>query len=155
MKRTPTHIRRLNRLADFLDTLPDKLFDFRQYINVGENRPEKALEVGGGCGTTACAVGWAPAVFPSLLKWDLEAGEVCYRGENRLGDDDGSLDRESHHTAMDFFGLSDMEATWLFVPRGLWESSGRLSGDASPRRVAAHIRKFLVSGVPESYAAIH
>jgi hypothetical protein len=149
MTRTPTQTRRLNRLASFMETLPEKLFDFNDYLRLGEKPPMDALEAGGGCGTTACAVGWAPAVFPTLLKWDMESREVCYRGSKRLDTD--YLSRESHKTAMDFFGLTDGETVYLFTPRRPWQQDGRLPSDATAKQLAAHIRAFIRDGVPASF----
>ncbi len=53
---------RLNKLANYIEKLPKKNFDF------GVFSAEKH-----GCGTVGCAIGYMPLVFPKLAKFRVEA----------------------------------------------------------------------------------
>jgi len=48
-------IERLTQLADFLEALPPKKFDYSVWTRGGELTPDGSL----GCDTTGCAMGWA------------------------------------------------------------------------------------------------
>lgn len=54
--------RRLLKLADFLDALPPKRFDFSRWVGDDWQGDEQLS-----CGTTACALGWA-ATIPEFRK---------------------------------------------------------------------------------------
>jgi hypothetical protein len=123
--------KRLLKLAAFLDTLPREKFDFAVVTRIGKKPMLEALKAGHErCGTVGCAIGWMPAVFPRLVRWD-ENNYVCLKGDV----DDYNADR---YAAERFFDLSDDEASCLFVP----ESSG-LGALATPKQVARHIRQFV------------
>ena len=51
-------------LADFLDTLPEEQFEFDAVVSEWDRTKDKP------CGSVCCAIGWAPMVFPELIKWD-------------------------------------------------------------------------------------
>lgn len=122
------HVKRLEKLADFLDTLPRQKFDFGTF-GKEEGKPfMEALAAGKHrCGTVACAIGWTPAVFPRLMEWQdgfpamRESGETCFSAAEEL------------------FGIDRDESRWLFNPG----PSNNLDNDATPKQVAKHIRKFL------------
>lgn len=133
------HMDRLNKLADFLDKLPDNRFDYRYFVG-GNWRGEKDLS----CGTTACAAGWACVLFP----------EILFLNDDGLPD---LIDRKAPHASYALevaFGLSEDEADVLFYPRVIPRSGFNHNEDdvyslgnpgplATAKEVAAHIRKFL------------
>jgi len=135
--------RRLLRLALLLETLPRKRFDYGHWV--GEDwKGDKSLS----CGTTACALGWATTV-PSFglvlrLSGPDSGGYVSLRG-SRLG----SKGDEPEEAAMSVFGLTKEEVFYLFYPY----YSG-LRFNASPKRVAKHIRDFVKrGGLPPGHPA--
>jgi len=126
---------RLLKLADFLDTVPPKKFDFGDIVREKKND----------CGTVCCAIGWMPAAFPKQIKWargllgpELDVVFKNYKGhkEERPAD---------FEVAMKFFGITMEEAEWLFLPNPLRrpEFLSELSFDALPQEVARNIRKFV------------
>ncbi len=60
--RTKLQEKRLLKLCDFLDKLPRSKFDFVREVTKTDEKHT--------CGTVCCAIGWAPAVFPRLIKWN-------------------------------------------------------------------------------------
>ena len=74
-----TQQKRLRKLIAFLRTLDSDHFDF-EILRHESNQ----------CGTIACAIGWTPTVFPSLIKVvmcgdtgdGLKEYDVAIRGEN-------------------------------------------------------------------------
>ncbi len=139
---------RLYKLADFLETVQPKHFNLGSYVdsrNAAEGDESdgysynelskddvKALcAVGKGkdaelkCGTTACAMGWAPAVYPRIFRWDIKDGLVCTKNENL------------EEGAQEFFGISEDEYTYLFMP-----GSYKKDDKTKPKDVAKRIRAF-------------
>lgn len=132
-----TEKKRLLKLADFLDQLPRRKFDFSSIIRKVDEKHK--------CAAVACAIGWLPAVFPRLTKWrglgmsfHAAHGGVCLTGENQ-----GSFE-----AAESLFGITEAEAGALFAPH-----MGRpwmprsfcfpLTDYATPKAVARSIRKFV------------
>ena len=113
------HRERLLKLADFLDTLKRKQFDYSDYVTEYDYKNK--------CGTVCCAIGWCPAVFPEDWRW--RRGVFV----NSVGTKNGS-------TRHDWFGLSLSEFEYLFCP-----GDSGLPSNATPKRVAKHIRKFVES----------
>lgn len=138
--------KRLLKLADFLDTLPRAKFAFDVIAVEGGKPMREALKAGKTrCGTVGCALGWAPAVFPRQLRWqrvadDSKALAICPRGKPY--DVNWGQWNTTVGTASRFFGLSNWEVNGLFHPM----ESG-LGGDATPKQVARHIRKFVATQV--------
>jgi hypothetical protein len=73
MKLTAIHKRRLNKLADFLDKqvskLPKRRFSMISYSNMAIDREGRTLfreKLEPSCGTSACACGFATAIFRDL-----------------------------------------------------------------------------------------
>lgn len=126
---------RLNRLAEFLEGLKPRLFDFGTIMDLGDNPPRKALEMGGGCGTVGCAIGWLPAAFPRTFKWDIEGAraDVVHR---RWGEMDFDAARE-------FFNIDSNATNRLFMPGSRASGFSGLSGNTTPKRVAANIRRWV------------
>ncbi len=147
------HKNRLLKLAAFLDKLPDEKFNFEYITNEGGKPMLEALKAGAvRCGTTACALGWAPAVFPRELKWARSIVELNYGGQKTraiLQKNQFEPEYSVHpwdvteKTAQDFFGLTKDETTTLFVPG---YTPRDLPHGATPKMVAEHIRKFVKSG---------
>lgn len=54
---TKTHIKRLEKLAAFLDKLPRKKFDLKELVSARRGK----------CIAVACAIGWMPVVFPGEI----------------------------------------------------------------------------------------
>lgn len=128
---------RLETLATFLDALPPKRFNFALFgTGILKNEPQ--------CKATGCALGWATAMpqFQRLGLYSIVEGDdmtvVMKTAE-------GSV--EDFEAAMELFGLSELEAEVLFHPNtsasvgGEWLVAPSVS--ATPKRIAAHIRKFI------------
>lgn len=136
----------LLKLAKFLREMPRAKFNFSVIMNVYGKPPLDALKAGEHrCGTAGCAIGWMPAVWPKQLKWD-RYNSVRLIERRRSRDNFGAAEK--------FFGISHSDALHLFNPNnsgeddaGNWRDNN-LPYDASPKRVAAHIRRF----VKERYA---
>lgn len=117
-------IRRLTKLADFMDSLPkeaNKHFDMGAWLwkkegpypdEIGPKDPWK-------CGATACALGWA-ATVPDFRKRGLRVAP--YRGCGNLA------------AASDFFDIEQYQCDKLF--------SGRILAD-TPKQWAKRCRKFI------------
>lgn len=108
------HIDRLEKLYTFLGTVKPTKFYFGNWASTNGD-PDTKLDVNV-CGTTACALGWAGSM-PEFRKrglklvWDKEwqEGEVWFTdsdGDRAYGEDAGAK----------FFGLTDKEAWYLFIP---------------------------------------
>lgn len=147
------HANRLNKLADFLDDLEPKLFNLRTWCTIVDGpikniaareemdlfefdsaHPIKPEDIIRGCGSTACALGWA-ASMPEFRKRGLGlfvegdqisdiaagycpvgedtqiVGDVYYKPENG-----GGLFYEGIEAGAAFFGLDLVDAKWLFYP---------------------------------------
>lgn len=112
----------LEKLAAFLDELPERKFYFGYLISVWNNK---------GCGTVCCAIGWTPAVFPELVEW--KECTVSWRGCEKA--DLADISEE-------LFGIDDCEYRFLFEPSSF---KCPLNMDATAKEVAAHIRSFIAS----------
>jgi hypothetical protein len=143
--------KRLLKLADFLDKLPRKKFDFTTWVNKFTWGGKADLS----CGTTACAMGWATTI-PAFRKLGLrltETGQVCLMPgappvansrarAGRRGPRDGIT------SAMVLFEILYEEADALFLPEGngCWIDLQRFvapPATATPKQVAKHIRRFV------------
>ena len=127
--------RRLLKLADFLDRLPPKRFNYATWVG-GDWDGRQDLS----CGTTACALGWA-CTIPAFRRLGLRLSSygvpILLRG--------GTITHETAAAAF-IFKIDQTHASYLFCPdyhlfsERLPRSPGRR---ASPREVAAHIRRFV------------
>lgn len=89
--------KRLRKLADFLMELPDERFDIG-VIQQSDFQPED-------CRTVACAMGWAPHVFPrSGLTYDYYREEFVYKNFS------------CSQAIEEFFGINDITKRKLFYP---------------------------------------
>lgn len=125
----PVNIKRLLKLADFLDKLPRKSFDFSC------TREERS------CGSVGCAIGWTPNVFPRLVAmtggdWPMfgmkirDGGDVeCYLDYDDLG--------------AELFNMPAKHSSRLFTPGQASPADGRrLSASSRPTTVAKRIRVY-------------
>ncbi len=128
---------RLLKLARFLqERVPDEMFDYSDVCWMPEQiLPQDALKHP--CGTTACALGFLPVVFPRSLKYVL-SNSGKYAGITLTNNQTGAT-WHSFKAAAQFFGISDYHANYLFDP-----SDNNLGMDASRQTVAAHIEDFVV-----------
>lgn len=125
---------RLLKMATFLEALPPHMFCFKEYVKLGTKSPLEALaDPEGRCGTTACAVGWMPAVFPAEIKWVLD---TSWRGGLIPTMVDQSV--FDAYTIREFLNLTVMEYDFLFIP-----DESLLSNNATAVQVAAQIREFV------------
>ena len=120
------HRKRLAKLADYLDTLPRKKFNFEFIIEDDT------------CGAVGCAIGHCPNVFPKLVEYDpvLDTIKTKARGT-----------RWYRGIAEELFGVSYDVAGGLFSP-GRQESDlgpnyKDLDSRATPKQVSKLIRQFL------------
>lgn len=123
---------RLLVLAEFLDKLPVEKFNFAIIADQHGKPMMEALAAGKTrCGTTACAIGWLPAVFPNEFEWKQVGSRVdvlCVERDNRT----------DFSAAEEFFNILPYQAEWLFIP-----GASPLEDDATPQQVAEHIRGFV------------
>jgi hypothetical protein len=127
--------RRLLVLAEFLEKLPEKRFNYEYWV--GPNWDGTDLV---NCKTTACALGWCAAIpeFKAL-------GVEVYRASEhdfgvKMGESSGSTWKDSWSTGGRLFALSEMEFGDLFIAGG-----DSPPGNATASEVAAHIRRFVAS----------
>jgi hypothetical protein len=118
--------KRLLKLADFLETVPRKRFDFTKWVGL-DWKGKADLS----CGTSACAIGWATTI-PSFRKLGLKLSLNDAGGTPVFNGDFGS-DAVAH-----FFDISILDAEFLFFP--LYNDLG---DKATPKQVAKHIREFV------------
>ncbi len=131
---------RLTKLANHLKTVPQKLFDLDYIVDVRfddldaddlqkerENKLKKMAKQELNCGTTACAIGWCPVVFPRSFAWQ-DANTVVLKEKSKFGYTLNDFD-----AAERFFGLNHNQAEYLFMPRSYHKSK------RGPKSVAARI----------------
>ncbi len=140
--------RRLLKLADLLEALPDERFKFRHWVDTNTYKGKADLS----CGTTACAFGWATTI-PSLRKLGLRLGAVKeghMPSPYMLGDngettyDAGVYVDNVDRAAKAVFHIGVKDVQLLFLPDE-YDNYGGLPIDATRREVAANIRKFVAS----------
>lgn len=131
---------RLLRLAAFLRTVPRKQFD---YCVWGESQTGEKVKAEIGCGTKACALGWATAI-PTFRKIGLKLVESTYEpniGYVELHTKDGRI-LDDFDAASVLFGINTDEAVALFSPEeDVYGNS--VEDKATPKQVARKIEKFV------------
>lgn len=126
----------LNKLADFLDTLPRSHFD----LSIVQGRVPATKE--NTCGTVGCAIGWCPTVFPRLCRapsasiyglWAVNGRKI-----NMWSGGHAEVGRR-------LFGISNDDAYALFTPgEPLPDGEGATLGStATPKQVAKRIRTYI------------
>lgn len=126
MKNVTTKVgdRRLLKLADFLDKLPRKSFNFAKFAEQTD------------CGTVACALGWCPVLFKRLGVKYFQIGPMT--NVSTVSIKKGYDERFGFAVGEVLFGLTRHQSYLLFDPI----SSG-LGQDATPKQVAKRIRTFI------------
>jgi hypothetical protein len=115
---------RLLKLADFLETIPDKSFNIRQWVTRQADKPEG--DVPGECGFAGCAMGWAAhaRLFDGLT---IANDGIIYGGRY-----------PGMYAPVHLFGLSLGHARWMFDGPGY-------DNNPTPADVAHRIRAFIAS----------
>ena len=128
-----TSTRRLLKLANFLEQLSRERFDYAHWVG-GDWKGAIDLS----CGTTACAGGWA-TTMPEFRRLGLFL--------NRFHDVAlvGRTDHDPIYALSTVFKITDNQAFFLFSPGAeisqfAWVAP---SNTATPKQVAAHIRRFI------------
>jgi hypothetical protein len=127
---------RLLKLADFLETVPRKHFNYNRWVGDGWDGESTDLV---SCGTTACALGWA-ATMPAFRRLGLRLYRdpegmdgVCLKA---AGDPYNGSPIYAADAAEEIFAVQGNEFDYLFTP-----SEGE--EDATPKQVAKKIRRFV------------
>lgn len=127
---------RLLELAKHLreGKLGHKEFKYDVY-NLGE--PSRSVP---GCGTSGCAIGECPIVWPELWEFNGFYGlPVTHMNHFECP--------SPRISSKDFFDLSDDEYDFVFIPDGMCElSRNPLDSTATRKTVAKHIEKFVEHG---------
>lgn len=103
----PVHAKRLLRLADFLENLPDERFNFSVWVGSTWKGHEDLS-----CGTTACALGWA-AAMPEFRK--LGARLKRLKSYSSFIHIKGRRNSDAYDVAKRLFGLDVDDYQALFV----------------------------------------
>jgi len=126
------HKKNLLKLADYLDTVKKEKFHMKEFraneelIGLWCSDPGfKSLVPS--CGTAACALGHAPALFPRIWKQKL-ADETYYSGLCRQ-----------------VFGVWEYSDAWTWCFDSGWSKR-----DNTPKGAAKRIRYMVENGVPEN-----
>lgn len=118
---------RLLKLAEFLEKLPDHKLDMKIVCALRGSDKMNPYE----CKSAACAMGWTPAVFPRLLRWqhvlDFDGAEVI-----GVADDEDACDWMAMWR---FFDIPERDADVIF-------GAGR-KDYRRPKEVAAGIREYV------------
>ncbi len=149
--------RRLLRLADFIEQIPPERFKFSSWVG-SDYRGKPGI----GCGTTACAFGWATAM-PLFRKLGLRLYKTGANGRHEpriCAGKPGYVAEESRDfeateaAAMALFNLDPDGLEYLFLPSGSGAGTDGsrndrygllLSNDATASMVACRIRSFVDS----------
>lgn len=143
--------KRLLKLAVFLDKVPPKAFDLNSFIRIyrydsnfnptfAEDKTIKEVLTGilnkderFDCGSTACAVGYMPIVFPD--KFDYDGNSIIEIGGNNT--------INNFKNTMKYLGLNMPEMEYLFVDISYRKER------RSAKCVANRIRKIVKEGFPK------
>lgn len=123
--------RRLLSLANLLEKLPRKRFNFHQWVSHDWDGVTPLTHKR--CDIAACAGGWATTI-PSLRRAGLalnESGEIVLRGGGKACIAIGL------RALMVVFAISYHDALGIFFPDCV------LPGFATPKQVAKYIRRFV------------
>lgn len=126
-------IDRLRVLSTFIRSLPDERWSYRYIVENNDSVSRKIKELRGvtghgyqeileggrgSCGTTACAIGWAPTAHadsdPSIK---VVAAPLMYGG-HRLeyaANDTGGKSLRPMHFAQEYYSISGSESEYLFA----------------------------------------
>ena len=119
-----TERRRLRKLGKFLLTVNQEQFDMVNYISFGLTPPRDAKKTLTDCGASACAIGWAAFLFPTL------AAKVSYYD----------------YLSARLFGIPFMSYDWMFLFSDRWAKYNN-----SPEFAAKRISLYLEKGLPSKW----
>lgn len=139
---------RLLKIAKHLEKgeLIHEIFDFNDYNSIPYNSEK---EYKNGCGTSGCAIGEFPAIFPD--DWEFRnyhhkymprlKGTVDYNDKKNL---------PSFDEVREYLDIEEVEADFLFTPQDdtlyIFINNDEFHGiehDATKEEVAKHIREFV------------
>lgn len=134
------NITRLNKLADYLDTLNIEQFNF-DFVAKKVDKTDTIT-----CGTVGCAIGFTPVVFPDLVEWKkrdyheidekVQAVTVVFIGD--------ANDYDYKEIGVKLFDISGDESERLFTPNQHCSWNKRILGtNVEPQEVAQSIRNFI------------
>jgi hypothetical protein len=138
----PMETERLLRLAAFLDDLSPHEFNLDHWV--GDMKFADQIEVIAkghierGCGTTACALGWA-ATIPEFREAGFGLAGVEGRHLLPIYKDAKGREFSDFQAAMHFFNLSSEVVTDVFY----WRGYGVDVADVTPAEVASKLRKIV------------
>ncbi len=135
--------RRLLKLADFLENLDSELFNFSHYCEVQESMPSgmDPMKDPHRCGTTACALGWAPSLpFAKKSGFSLRTERIGDTWTSTIFTKNGKV-IQPPRVWRELFGLSGIQADAIFQP-GMSPFMDTTE-DSSASDVADNIRKFV------------
>lgn len=124
--------KRLRKLTDLLDTVPDERFDYVRWV--GSNWQGKSDL---SCGTTACALGWATTI-PAFRKLGLRLLFDGFEGVHNIVNINKPDECDTFKVASDLFRISYEDSVSLFAP-GVGE------GHFTARQVAKKIRNYTIA----------
>ncbi len=136
--------KRLLKLANFLTSdQVKKHFNLRSFISVGSEAKKERIPAGEvmaaiyendrACGTTACAIGWAPIALPDLFRYEYD-DRYPYLPEiisQKTG-------KTYWYAVMDVFVITDDEAYFLFL-----DSNYKDGARTTAKQVSNRIKKFV------------
>lgn len=129
---------RLVKLANFLENLPDENWDYSTIRTYNKSVCEIDETRKISCGTTACAIGWTPNVFPEHIGCKVTYSSV-YESIIDLTvylKKDKNLD--IRYWAADFFGLSRREVELVFLAKDCYNFYGVLNPEKVTRKMVAN-----------------
>lgn len=126
----------LLKLADFLDTVPDKSFDIQFWTFTKATKPEGATP--GECGFAGCALGWA-------------AHAKLFRGLRLHENDIQYHDLLSYEAAAELFDITYHEAFALFTSSVEMIPHRLRPNRETPKQVARRIRVFVKETISRSH----
>lgn len=137
-------IARLSCLAEFLKTLHPSKFNIASWVT-GEN-PELMAEEPtqeGECGTTACAAGWLPLLYPKHWGWTRTLPSAHAMNRRSLSYKAGMASAIYLAQGLEhFFSLNSKQVFKIF-----YGQSYRYSPDVTPKMVVRRIRAVLKEAV--------
>lgn len=135
---------RMQKLIEFLEELEPSKFNIANLITKYDYTNE--------CGTVCCAVGWLPAVFPNLVKWerDLMSGEACLALANDEANKDDSFGYFWWEIPCQIFGIELEQVEMLFNPYYVGKHDdypidlpNEPTTKTTPKELAENLRYFL------------
>ena len=122
-------VQRLLKLASFLGKIHPSKFNYYTWVGGQENPIEMAKNprIKERCGTTACAIGWCPAIWPEAWSWASNAMPVLTKNIRKLYF--CPVDQ-----AANWFNISKEDTLFLFTEQ---------RDNVTAREMATLIRKFV------------